>query len=159
LGLGQASALHGLSGTRTMPGAAHTVDTGAAALAGYLPVAVYLAVLVAFAALLIILSHLIVPRNVPRSPEWARPYECGLKSEGLPLGRYPVKYYLVAIIFVIFDLEAVFFYPWAVSLGAFKDAGLGAFWFMEMLVFVVILLVGYVYLIAKGVFNWQEEPK
>jgi NADH-quinone oxidoreductase subunit A len=142
-----------------MPGAAHTVDPGAAALAAYLPIAIYLAVLVGFAALLIILSHLIVPRNVPRSERWTQPYECGLKSEGLPLARYPVKYYLAAIIFVIFDLEAVFFYPWAVSLGTFKDAGYGPFWFMEMLVFVVILLVGYVYLLAKGVFNWSEEPK
>lgn len=126
-------------------------------LSGYLPVAIYLALLVAFAFALIVLSHLLVPRNVPRAPRWEDAYECGLKSEGLPQGRYPVKYYLVAIMFVIFDLEAVFFYPWAVSLEAFKVSGIGWLWLVEMLVFILILLVGYIYIIAKGVFGWAEE--
>ncbi|OGK09261.1 MAG: hypothetical protein A2Y63_00585 [Candidatus Riflebacteria bacterium RBG_13_59_9] len=126
-------------------------------MTGYLPIAVYLVVLVGFALVLIVLSHLLVPRNAPRSSEWEKPYECGLQSQGLAQGRYPIKYYLVAIMFVIFDLEAVFFYPWALSLEAFKSSNLSWLWFSEMLVFIIILLVGYVYIVAQGVFAWSED--
>jgi NADH-quinone oxidoreductase subunit A len=126
-------------------------------LNAWFPVGVYLVILVGFAALLIILSHLIQPRNIPRRKEFTEPFECGLKSSGLPLGRYPVKYYLAAIMFVVFDLEAIFLYPWAVCLQAFKDAGLAWLWFSEMLVFIIILLAGYAFILAKGVFAWPEE--
>lgn len=126
-------------------------------LIDYLPIAIYLAVLVAFAVALIVLSHIFVPRNAPHLRGWDEPFECGLRSEGIAQGRYPVKYYLVAIMFVVFDLEAVFFYPWAVSLQVFKDTQLGWLWFLEMLVFILILLVGYVYIVAKGVFGWPES--
>ena len=138
-------------------GTGRVPEPGADVIIDYLPIAIYLAVLVAFAVALIVLSHILVPRNAPRLRAWDKPFECGLRSEGLAPGRYPVKYYLVAIMFVIFDLEAVFFYPWAVSLQAFKDSQLGWLWFLEMLVFIVILLVGYVYIVAKGVFGWSES--
>ncbi len=123
----------------------------------YVPLGIYIGVLVILALLMVGISHLLSPRRVPTSPEWRRAYECGLLSEGLSQDRYPIKYYLVAILFVVFDLEVVFLYPWAVSLSPFKQAGYGYFWFVEMLVFIVILLIGYFYIIAKGVFLWSEE--
>ena len=126
-------------------------------LNAWLPVGVYLAILVGFAALLIILSHILQPRRVPTRREFREPFECGLKSDGLPPGRYPVKYYLAAIMFVVFDLEAIFLYPWAVCFQQYKDAGLAWLWFSEMLAFILILLAGYAFILAKGVFGWPEE--
>jgi NADH-quinone oxidoreductase subunit A len=66
-----------------------------------------------------------------------------------------VRYYLVALVFVVFDLEAVFIYPWAVSLPAMKMSGLHVFWFVEMLVFMGVLLVGLVYLWKRGALDWE----
>ena len=126
-------------------------------LASYLPIGIYLGLLVAVAAFIIILSHLLDPRKCPTSPEWSEAFECGLKSKGLAQDRYPVKYYLVAMLFVVFDIETVFLFPWAVTLDAFKQSDLGGFWFVEMLVFIVILLVGYVYIVKKGVLEWSSE--
>jgi len=73
------------------------------------------------------------------------PFECGNPSSGSALGRFSVKFYLAAILFIIFDVEVVFMYPWAV---VFKQ--LGMFGFVEMLVFVLILAVGLIYIIKKG---------
>jgi NADH-quinone oxidoreductase subunit A len=78
------------------------------------------------------------------------PYESGMKPKGSTKERVPVKFYLIAILFIIFDIEVVFLYPWAVI---YKD--LGMFGFIEMLVFVVILLVGYVYILCKGALKWD----
>ena len=79
------------------------------------------------------------------------PFECGNPSSGSAWGRFSVKFYLAAILFIIFDVEVVFMYPWAV---VFKQ--LGMFGFVEMLVFVLILAVGLIYIIKKGALNWEE---
>ena len=78
------------------------------------------------------------------------PYESGMKPEGATQERFPVRFYLVAILFIIFDIEVVFLYPWAVIYDK-----LGMFGFMEMLVFIVILLVGYFYILGKGALKWD----
>lgn len=77
-------------------------------------------------------------------------YECGLKPEGSTKERVPVKFYMVAILFILFDIEVIFLYPWAVI-----SRKLGVFGFVEMLVFVIILLVGYFYILGRGALKWD----
>ncbi|MFQ5498654.1 MAG: NADH-quinone oxidoreductase subunit A [Candidatus Zixiibacteriota bacterium] len=78
------------------------------------------------------------------------PYECGVPSVGSTGDPIPVKFYMVAILFVVFDVEVIFLYPWAVI-----SRSLGLFGFIEMLVFVVILLVGYFYVLGSGALKWD----
>jgi NADH-quinone oxidoreductase subunit A len=78
------------------------------------------------------------------------PYESGMPVKGDTKGRIPVKFYLIAILFIIFDIEVIFLFPWAVI-----SDRLGMFGFIEMLVFVVILIVGYFYIIGKGALKWD----
>lgn len=78
------------------------------------------------------------------------PYECGVEPEGTTREPFPVKFYMVAILFILFDIEVVFLYPWAVI-----SEKLGVFGFIEMLVFVLILLVGYFYILGKGALKWD----
>ena len=87
-----------------------------------------------------------------RSREGAKgePYESGIKPVGDTRSRFPVKFYLIAILFIIFDIEVVFLYPWAII---YRQ--LGVFGFVEMMVFVVILLVGYFYVLGKGALKWD----
>jgi NADH-quinone oxidoreductase subunit A len=77
-------------------------------------------------------------------------YECGIEATTDTRQRFSVKFYLVAILFIVFDLETVFLFPWAVS---FKQLGL--FGLVEMVIFVLILLVGYVYIVKKGAIRWD----
>ncbi len=89
----------------------------------------------------------------PRSGGEAKndPYESGIKQMvGVAEQKFSVKFYLLAILFLIFDIEAVFMYPWAVSL---RD--LGVFGFIEMTVFILLLLTGLIYILKKGVLNWR----
>jgi len=78
------------------------------------------------------------------------PYECGVEPVGTTREPVPVKFYLVAILFILFDIEVVFLYPWAVI-----SRNLGLFGFVEMLVFVIILLVGYFYVLGRGALKWE----
>ena len=90
---------------------------------------------------------LIAPRKRSRSK--GETYECGVITHGETWVRFRIQYYIFALMFVVFDIETVFLYPWAVSY-----AGLGAFALVEMLVFLVILFVGLIYAWAKGVLQW-----
>ena len=92
--------------------------------------------------------HLLAPKST--NPNKGLPYECGVVPKSDARAPFNVHYYLVAVLFVLFDLEAVFIYPWAVSLRELGTAGL-----VEMFVFIAILLVGYVYAWKKGVFEWE----
>ncbi|MCH7472029.1 NADH-quinone oxidoreductase subunit A [bacterium] len=126
-------------------------------LSEYIGLFLYFGLMLLAGGAMILLSHLLQIRVKGEKYDWTKPYECGLRSEGLRMDRYPVHYYLVGILFVIFDVEIIFFVPWAVVGGDFREAGLALFWFVEMLVFLFILLVGYVYLLKRGVFNWGGE--
>ncbi|MBI4843420.1 MAG: NADH-quinone oxidoreductase subunit A [Nitrospirae bacterium] len=114
----------------------------------YLPVISILAfsVLVGLGAL--IAGLLVRPRR-PYEQKLA-PYESGNLPVGEPRYRFSVKFYIVAMLFVVFDVEAVFLYPWAVAYDR-----LGLFGFVEMMIFIVILLVGYVYAWKKGALTWE----
>ena len=96
----------------------------------------------------IFISHLLAPRST--NPNKGLPYECGVVPKADARAPFNVHYYLVAVLFVLFDLEAVFIYPWAVSLRS-----LGTVALVEMFVFIAVLLVGFVYAWKKGVFEWE----
>src|SRR5262245_41287893 len=106
----------------------------------YLPVLLFLLTAIAFAAGTIGLSTIIVPRR--RNPAKMSSYECGVEPVGDARHRFSIKFYLVAVLFILFDIEAVFLYPWAVSFHH-----LGWYGLIEMVLFIFILLVGYVYLL------------
>ena len=107
-----------------------------------------LAIGAAMAILFVSISHLISPKS--KNPNKDQPYECGVVPEADARAPMNVHYYLVAVLFVLFDLEAVFIYPWAISL---RELGTSAL--VEMFVFIAILLVGYFYAWKKGVFEWE----
>ena len=106
-----------------------------------------------FAGVMILLSSFLGPKNP--TPEKLAPYECGMPAEGGAQPRFSVKFYLVAMLFILFDIEIVFMYPWAVIYRDHIAAhGPGIFW--SMLSFVGILTVGYVYAIMKGALDWKS---
>jgi NADH-quinone oxidoreductase subunit A len=80
------------------------------------------------------------------------PYECGITPSGNAQGRFSVKFYLVAMLFILFDIEAIFLYPWAVVYRELK-----LFAFVEMLLFIALVLAGFFYIWKKGVLNWAQE--
>ncbi len=123
----------------------------------YLPILLQIVVAVGFAASALIFS-VILGRAGRRNPTKDTPYECGILPEGGAQPRFAVKFYLVAMLFILFDLEVVFMYPWAVVYREFlatqgKDAAI-IFW--SMLCFAGMLTVGYAYAIKKGVLDWKR---
>ncbi len=114
---------------------------------GWLGVVIMIALGVGFAGVMIGLSVLLGPKNP--TPEKLAPYECGMPAVGDARERHSVKFYLVAMIFLLFDIEIAFLYPWAL---AFRD--LGWFGFGQILAFFLILSVGYVYVWRKGLLDW-----
>lgn len=83
------------------------------------------------------------------------PYECGLDPIGTPRERFSIKFYLVAMLFILFDIEIVFLYPWAKLFGSFKAAGMGPLIFGEMVVFLGVLGLGLVYVWRRGALEWE----
>lgn len=102
---------------------------------------------IAFALAPLIVVRIIAPRKRSRSK--GETYECGVLTTGETWVRFRIQYYIYAMMFVVFDIETVFLYPWAVAY-----AGLGAFALFEMVVFLIILFVGLAYAWAKGVLRW-----
>jgi NADH-quinone oxidoreductase subunit A len=117
---------------------------------GWLGVVIMIVLGVGFAAVMIGVSVLLGPRNP--TPEKLAPYECGMPPVGDARERHPVKFYLVAMIFLLFDIEVAFLYPWAMALRELRWAG-----FIQLVVFFAILLAGYVYVWRKGVLDWGRE--
>jgi len=129
---------------------------GAFDLAAYFPIFLYLAAIIAFAGVSLILAHTIGPKKKTRVKQM--PYESGMDPIGDARQRFDVKYYLIAIMFLVFDVELLFLYPWAVV--AYADGGgypavLRGPVFWGVLVFIGLLLVAYVYDWRKGVFRWR----
>ncbi|MGQ9819083.1 MAG: NADH-quinone oxidoreductase subunit A [Candidatus Kapaibacteriales bacterium] len=84
-------------------------------------------------------------------------YECGEQPIGNPWIRFNVRFYVIALVFLLFDVEIVFLLPWAVIINSFKNLGLGFFIFFEMFVFVMILVIGFAYVWAKGDLDWERS--
>ena len=114
----------------------------------YIPILMFLLATIAFGATTILFSTLIVPRR--RNRVKMAPYECGVNPVGSARERFSIKFYLVAVLFILFDIEAVFLYPWAV---AFRRLGL--YGLIEMVLFIAILLVGYLYVLKKKALDWE----
>ncbi len=119
--------------------------------ARYLPLLIHFLLACALASAIVLLSWLIGYRKPTRAK--LSPYECGMIPVGDARQRFSVKFYLVAMLFILFDVEAVFLYPWAVILRRLKMFG---FW--EMLVYIGIVLVGFFYIWKKGALDWNESP-
>ena len=117
-------------------------------LSAYFPILVFLAIAGGL-AMVMIAASLLLARQAPNS-EKLSPYECGFEPFDDARRRFDVRYDLVAILFIIFDLEVAFLFPWAVSLG---DIGLYGFW--SMVVFLGVLTVGFVYEWMKGALEWE----
>ena len=117
-------------------------------LAEYLPILIFIGIAVGLAAVMVIASY-IVARQRPDS-EKVSAYECGFEAFDDARSRFDVRFYLVAILFIIFDLEVAFLFPWAVALG---DIGVFGFW--SMVVFLGLLTIGFVYEWKKGALEWE----
>ena len=117
-------------------------------LGAYLPIMVLVAVAALFGLGSIVVSSLVGQKKP--SPVKMQPYECGCEPVGSARERFSIKFYLIAMLFILFDIEAVFLYPWAIL---FKR--LGVFGLVEMGVFIVILFVGYIYVWKKGALEWE----
>jgi NADH-quinone oxidoreductase subunit A len=122
-------------------------------LQDFLPIAVIIILAIALGFLVVFLGNTFGPRRA--SLRKGMPYESGMKPYGEGTRRVPVKFYLVAVLFILFDIELVFFVPWAVVFRQFIQNGFGGFALIEMAVFIIILLVGYVYAWKKGAFEWE----
>ena len=121
----------------------------------YLPVLIQLAFALAIAVGGIVFS-LLLGKRARDSKAKSTAYECGKDPIGAGQSRFSVKFYLVAMIFILFDIEVIFMYPWAVSFrSVIGSAGLAAFW--AMLAFIVLLEVGHLYAYKKGVFDWNKR--
>ena len=121
----------------------------------YLPILIIFLVAAGFTGVNIVLSHFVGRRKDTRAK--LMPYECGMDPVGSAHQRFSVKFFLVAMLFILFDIEAIFLVPWAV---VFKRLSLQlspAFVFFEMMIFIVVLLVGYMYVWRKGMFDWNRS--
>jgi NADH-quinone oxidoreductase subunit A len=116
----------------------------------YFPVLVQIAIALVVASALVALSYLLGKRVRNRVKD--SPYESGIAPTGSARERFSVKFYLVAIVFILFDIEAVFLYPWAVVYRELK-----MFAFVEMLLFVILILSGFFYIWKKGALDWSSE--
>jgi NADH-quinone oxidoreductase subunit A len=114
---------------------------------GYLPIFIFLAIAILFPTVTIIVARLIRP-SAPSAIK-LEAYECGIKAASDSRGRYTVRFYIIAILFVIFDVETIFLFPWAVRYNR-----LGWFGVCEVAVFLAILIVGYVWAWKKGALVW-----
>lgn len=114
----------------------------------YIPILIFAILAAAFPAVTLIIFKLIRPEMRAVGAK-LKPYECGIPAEGDARGRYSVRFYIIAILFVVFDVETIFLFPWAVKYG-----DLGLYGLATMFVFLGILVVGYVWLYKKGALDW-----
>ncbi|MEI7675540.1 MAG: NADH-quinone oxidoreductase subunit A [Bacteroidales bacterium] len=117
----------------------------------YLPIFIQIAVAIGFVVAVMLVTHFITRRRV-RTARKEENFECGIEIQGNARFPFSVKYFLIAILFVLFDVEVIFFYPWAVN---FKESDWSGF--LYMLLFMSIFLFGFFYIYKKGAFNWNKE--
>lgn len=119
----------------------------------YVPVLFVVAIAIAFTSLFVVMSRWLGPKNW--TPGKLTAYECGIPSRGTTRLKFYVRFYVVALLFLLFDLETVFLLPWALSFRSFLGRGLGEPMFVAMLVFLGLLVVGLVYEWRKGALEWE----
>lgn len=113
----------------------------------YVPIFIFIAIILILLPLTLLLFKLVRPENPNKTK--LMPYECGIDPVSDSRGRYTVRYYIIAILFVVFDVETIFLFPWAV-----KFKALGLFGFVEILIFLAILIAGYIWIWKKGALEW-----
>ena len=116
-------------------------------LVGYIPIFLFIALAFAFPIVTLLVAKLVRPQTGGRGK--LMPYECGVDPDSDARQRYAIRYYVVAILFVIFDVETIFLFPWAIIYRQLALFGL-----VEMLIFLAVLIVGYVWIIKKGALDW-----
>ena len=125
----------------------------------YLPILLMFIVAGGFAVGNVLLSQLVGQRK--RTKTKLMPYECGKDPVGSARERFSVKFYLIAMIFILFDIEVIFLVPWAAVFKtlAAQSAALRSFAYLEMMVFIGLLFIGYIYVVKKGAFDWGEKAR
>ena len=118
-------------------------------LVDYLAIALMFIVALGFIATTMVLTHLLGPKR--KSKTKLETFECGIEAKGNARMPFNIKYFIVAILFVLFDVEVIFMYPWAVNFKYFGIEG-----FIQMILFIGLLLVGFFYIIKKGALEWEE---
>jgi NADH-quinone oxidoreductase subunit A len=116
----------------------------------YVPILIQLGVALGFVVTTIFATHFLGPKR--KSKKKLDPFECGIESTGNARVPFSVRYFLVAILFVLFDVEVIFMYPWAVNFKALGLTGL-----LEMFLFIGLLLLGFFYVIKKGALKWEDN--
>lgn len=125
------------------------MDSQTAHLWDYLPILMMALVALGFVVTTMVATHKLGPKRKTKIKNDA--FECGIESQGNARAPFSIKYFLVAILFVLFDVEVIFMYPWAVN---FKE--LGVFGLIEMFSFMALMIVGLIYIIRKGALNWEK---
>src|SRR6187455_1887474 len=118
-------------------------------LTDYLPIALMFAFAAGFVVVTMIATHTLGPKR--NSKTKLDPFECGIESKGNARVPFNIKYFLVAILFVLFDVEVIFMYPWAVNFEELAMPG-----FIQMVLFITTLLVGFFYILKKGALKWED---
>jgi NADH-quinone oxidoreductase subunit A len=118
-------------------------------LESWAPIGIFFILIFGFGVVTLIASYVLGVKNP--NPQKLAPYECGMNPIGTARERFSVKFYLVAMLFLLFDIEAVFLFPWAV---VYRD--LKMFGFVEMLLFILAILAGYIYVWKKGALEWER---
>ena len=123
----------------------------------YLPILLMFIVAGGFAVGNVLLSTFVGQRK--RTKTKLMPYECGKDPVGSARERFSVKFYLIAMLFILFDIEVIFLVPWAAVYRSLGSQGMRAFVYLEMMVFIGLLFVGYIYVVKKGAFDWGEKAR
>jgi NADH-quinone oxidoreductase subunit A len=126
-------------------------------LSDYLPILLMFIVAGGFAVGNILLSQFVGQRKRTRTK--LMPYECGKDPVGSARERFSVKFYLIAMIFILFDIEVIFLVPWAVVAKSMGEQVGRTFVYVEMMIFIGLLLAGYIYVVKKGAFDWGERAR
>ncbi|MGA9997299.1 MAG: NADH-quinone oxidoreductase subunit A [Pyrinomonadaceae bacterium] len=128
-------------------------------LRDYLPILLMFIVAAGFAVTNVVLSQFVGQRKQTRTK--LMPYECGKDPVGSARERFSVKFYLIAMIFILFDIEVIFLVPWAVVFKTLSSPqmGLRTLAYVEMMLFIALLLAGYIYVVKKGAFDWGERAR
>ncbi len=119
----------------------------------YLPLLFTLIVAIGFVVITMVSTHLLGPQR--KSKVKLESFECGIDVKGNARIPFSIKYFLVAILFVLFDVEIIFMYPWAVNFKSWVTNGTGILMFIEMLLFVAFVLAGFYYILKKGALKWE----
>ena len=121
----------------------------------FLPVIFFIFLAIALVALPLVIQYIVSPRH-NKTDDKQMSYECGEVPEGSAWVKFNVRFYVIALIFIIFDVEVIFLFPWAVIFQELSANGLGLLAFVEMFIFVLILIVGFAYVWVKGDLDWVK---